>query len=74
MNQNLPKHGTHEVFAFSEIPPQVFPLCVNYQVRVIDWRKDRYAIFGPDNFVVSGLTSAQTTTLMSHLKAIESKQ
>lgn len=73
MNSNLPKHGIDEVFAFSELPEQTFPLCENYQVRVIDWRKDRFAIFGPDNFVVSGLTSAQTNTLMSHFKAIEVK-
>ena len=71
MNSNLAKHGVNEVFVHSDLPQQTFPYCEHYQVRVIDWRKDRFAIFGPDNFVVSGLTSHQTTTMMSHFKAIE---
>jgi hypothetical protein len=51
-----------------------FPKCEKYSVQIIDWRNDRYAIFGPEKFVVSGLTYEQTASLMSHFKSIESKQ
>lgn len=56
-----------------------FPECDKYEVRNLDWREDRYAIFtdtrGPGPYetepVVSGLTYEQTVSLMSHFKSIE---
>jgi hypothetical protein len=56
-----------------------FPECDKYEVRNVDWREDRYAIFTEKSCVltdktecvVSGLTYAQTVSLMSHFKSLE---
>lgn len=51
-----------------------FPHCANYEVRNdIDWRDDRYSIHTETNCVVSGLSSFQALSLMSHFKSLEQK-
>lgn len=51
-----------------------FPECANYEVRNdIDWRDDRYSIHTESQCVVSGLSSFQALSLMSHFKSLEQK-